>query len=575
MTMIAREQIAGSETLDHLGLVAATIDKLGLVPMIDELLPVSKEKGAKTTMGQRVSAMIMNGLGFIDDRLYMFPKFLSNKPVEKLIGEGVSSDDFNDDALGRCLDSIYAYGTTKMFSELALPIGLRHNVISRKSHVDTTTLTVYGDYDEEDDEIDNNAAPLLAGLQPNLDTVLSQYVDLAVPKHGHAKNHRHDLKQMTLLLATSGAAGFPIWMEAHSGNASDKKTLELAAERMQRFCNALALAPSFLHVGDSAMYLSCIERGDDILWLSRVPEAIKIAKALITRTDIVWQSIANGYQIYELPQTYKNVEQRWLLVFSEHAYKNEVETLGKNITKEQESLTNAVWHLSNQPFGCEKDALKAVTKLQKGIKYHTLSATIRSSKKYAGRGKPKKDAPYELEYYVSATVITDEAAIAQAKLTKGRFILATNQLDTHELPTEAILATYKEQSATESGFKFIKDDAFELDSVFLKKPERINALMMVMTLCLMVYSFAEHFLRQALESKDETLPLQTGRLSKKPSMKWIYRMFQGVHVLKLRLGNSIDRIVLNLDDTLRRIICYFGDVACKIYDLQPEMLSTS
>ena len=114
-----------------------------------------------------------------------------------------------------------------------------------------------------------------------------------------------------------------------------------------------------------------------------------------------------------------------------------------------------------------------------------------------------------------------------------------------------------------------------MDSVFLKKPERINALMMVMTLCLMVYSFAEHFLRQALESKDETLPLQTGRLSKKPSMKWIYRMFQGVHVLKLRLGNSIDRIVLNLDDTLRRIICYFGDVACKIYDLQPEMLSTS
>ena len=168
MAMIAREQIAGSETLDHLGLVAATIDKLGLVPMIDELLPVSKEKGAKTTMGQRVSAMIMNGLGFIDDRLYMFPKFLSNKPVEKLIGEGVSADDFNDDALGRCLDSIYAYGTTKMFSELALPIGLRHNVISRKSHVDTTTLTVYGDYDEEDDEVENNAAPLLAGLQPNL-----------------------------------------------------------------------------------------------------------------------------------------------------------------------------------------------------------------------------------------------------------------------------------------------------------------------------------------------------------------------------------------------------------------------
>ncbi len=571
--MTVREQVAGSETLDHLGLVAATIDKLGLVPMIDKLIPVSKDKGAKTTMGQRVSAMIMNGLGFIDDRLYMFPKFLSNKPVEKLIGAGVSAEDFNDDALGRCLDNIYAYGTTKMFSELALPIGLRHNVITRKSHIDTTTLTVYGDY-EEDGAADNATEPLLAGLQPSLDKVLSQYLDLALPKHGHAKNRRHDLKQMTLLLATSGASGFPIWMEAHSGNASDKKTLELASERMQKFCNALSLAPSFLHVGDSAMYLSCVERGNDLLWLSRVPETLNIAKSLITRTDIDWQSIENGYKIHELPQTYKGVEQRWLLVFSEHAYKKEVATLEKNIAKEQESATNSAWHLANQRFACEKDALKAIKTLQKGVKYHTISVTVTSSKKYSGRGKPKKDAPYTLEYQIIATVIADNVAIAKAKITKGRFILATNQLDKQELPTTAILPTYKEQSSTESGFKFIKDDTFELDSVFLKKPERINALMMVMTLCLMVYSFAEYFLRQALESKNETLPLQTGRLSNKPSMKWIYRMFQGVHVLKLRVANNIDRIVLNLDDTLRRIICYFGEVACKIYDVQPEIIST-
>ena len=573
MAMAVREQIAGSETLDHLGLVASTIDKLGLVPMIDKLIPVSKDKGAKTTMGQRVSAMIMNGLGFIDDRLYMFPKFLSNKPVEKLIGEGVSGQDFNDDALGRCLDSIYAYGATKMYSELALPIGLRHNVINRKSHIDTTTLTLYGDYAESADT-DNDGATIVNEDTPSTDNILNE-LELAIPKRGYAKNHRHDLKQMTLLLATSGKAGFPIWMESHNGNASDQKTLELAAQRMQKFCNALALAPSFLHVGDSAMYLSCVERGNDLLWLSRVPETLKIAKALIMRTDITWQPIEDGYKIYELPQTYKGVAQRWLLVFSEHAYKKEIETLSRNIAKEQELATNAAWHLGNQSFGCDKDALKAIVTLQKTLKFHTLSAIVNSSKKYASRGKPKEGSPYELEYQITATVTPNDTAIADAKINKGRFILATNQLDSVELPSSAILPTYKEQSGTESGFKFIKDGAFELDSVFLKKPERINALMMVMTLCLMVYSFAEYFLRQALESKDETLPLQTGRLSKKPSMKWIYRMFQGVHVLKLQLGNTIDRIILNLNDILRRIIGYFGEVACKIYDVDPEKITTT
>ena len=44
--------------------------------------------------------------------------------------------------------------------------------------------------------------------------------------------------------------------------------------------------------------------------------------------------------------------------------------------------------------------------------------------------------------------------------------------------------------------------------MFLKRPERIEALIMVMTLCLMVYSFAQYFLRDALAKSNETLPNQ-------------------------------------------------------------------
>ena len=305
-----------------------------------------------------------------------------------------------------------------------------------------------------------------------------------------------------------------------------------------------------------------------------MPENINLAKSLITRTDIEWQSVGNGYQIHEVEQIYKNVKQRWLLVFSQHAHKKEVETLEKNITKEYESLTKDVWHLGNQEFCCEKDANDALKSLQKSIKYHTLSSEIATIKKFTGRGKPKKDAVATIVYQITATISQDTEAIALQKITKGRFILATNQLDKSELPTIEILPTYKEQSATESGFKFIKDDAFELDSIFLKKPERINALMMVMTLCLMVYSFAQYFLRQSLVANNDTVPLQTGRLSNQPSMKWVYRMFHGVHVLKLRIHDKIERMVLNLNDTLRGIIKYFGDVACKIYDVQPSIQIT-
>lgn len=102
--MIIRADDIQGQALEHLGIVASVINRLKLVDKIDSRIPVSKEKGAKTTMGQRVAAMaamILNGLGFTDDRLYLFSEFLKNKSIERLLGKGLSASDFNDDATGR------------------------------------------------------------------------------------------------------------------------------------------------------------------------------------------------------------------------------------------------------------------------------------------------------------------------------------------------------------------------------------------------------------------------------------------------------------------------------------------
>ena len=84
---------------------------------------------------------------------------------------------------------------------------------------------------------------------------------------------------------------------------------------------------------------------------------------------------------------------------------------------------------------------------------------------------------------------------------KGRFILATNDLDIENYPDEMILHEYKEQQSVERGFRFIKDPWFMVDSIFLKSAKRIEALMMVMTLCLMVYNISQYKLRKTLEEK--------------------------------------------------------------------------
>ena len=563
--MFQQSDIQGTDVLDHLGLVAATIDKLGIVKEIDRRLTMTK--GAKTTHGQRAMAMILNGLGFMDDRLYLFPKFLENKPVTRLFGQDLCANDFNDDALGRFLDEVHEYGENKLFSEIAVPMALKHNLLSRSAHFDTTTLTVYGDYDESTVEENNEMGP------PERLTLSKN----THPDYGHAKNKRVDLKQMTLLLATTGKSGFPVWMESHSGNASDKKTLEEAASRMQKFCAQLADAPpSLLYVGDSAMYANCVKQGKHLLWLSRVPENMNLSKALLHQTDVTWIELEDGYKMVVSEQDYGDIKQRWALMYSEHAYIREVATLERNVKKEHQEMSKTLWHLSNQSFGCEKDILKILKPLIKKLKYHRIQMHIQPLLQHVKKGRPKKTGEGHLPekvltgYQLNASLIKDDLAIADIKLTKGRFILSTNQLDKKVLPDEAILSTYKEQSGTESGFKFIKDDAFEVDSIFLKKPGRISALMMIMTLCLMVYGFAQYFLREQLKKVSESLPSQSGKLTEKPSMKWIYRLFHGVHVLKIKCdGESCQTMILNLNELLKKIIRYFGVVACRIYEV-PE-----
>ena len=66
-----------------MGLIAGAIQDINLVEKIDRLVPLNTEKGVITTNGQRVSAMIMNGLGFMNDILYMVQEFFNDKPMEK------------------------------------------------------------------------------------------------------------------------------------------------------------------------------------------------------------------------------------------------------------------------------------------------------------------------------------------------------------------------------------------------------------------------------------------------------------------------------------------------------------
>ncbi|NEP43399.1 MAG: hypothetical protein F6K35_30915 [Okeania sp. SIO2H7] len=73
---------------------------------------------------------------------------------------------------------------------------------------------------------------------------------------------------------------------------------------------------------------------------------------------------------------------------------------------------------------------------------------------------------------------------------------------------------------------------FLTDSVFLKSSKRIEALGLIMGLCLLVYTLGQRQLRQTLKPMKTGVKNQLGRLTDRPTLRWIFQCFQSVHVFQ-------------------------------------------
>jgi transposase len=102
-----------SQVLDHLGLVAGMFDELGIGAVIDQAIPQDLTKRT-VSLGQAVKAMVLNGLGFVNQQLYLVPSFFQNKPTERLVGPKITAAHLNDDVRGRTLDTLYTSGVTSL-----------------------------------------------------------------------------------------------------------------------------------------------------------------------------------------------------------------------------------------------------------------------------------------------------------------------------------------------------------------------------------------------------------------------------------------------------------------------------
>ena len=254
---------AWSEVLDHLGLVAGMFDELGIGDVLDRALQHTPETRI-VTVGSAVKAMVLNGLGFVNQQLYLVPMFFQNKPTQRLIAPGVDAQHLHDDTLGRTLDMLYDYGVTELYSLIAATAAQRLGLAPTFAHLDSTSFHVDGRY--------NSAA------EPDAEVIHIT--------RGYSRDHRPDLNQVMLDLIVEHQAGIPLLMKPLSGNSSDVQDFgQVVTEHIKQLQTTYGTTSL---VADSALYSAENLRklGETgITWITRVPATVTEAQEALAHAE--------------------------------------------------------------------------------------------------------------------------------------------------------------------------------------------------------------------------------------------------------------------------------------------------
>jgi len=553
-----------TKSIDHLGLVAGMIEELEIKQTIEEQLS-SKSEEKKVSHATAIAAMILNGLGYVNKQLYLTPRFFEKKATEHLLGSEVKAEHLNKDTLSRTLDAIYDYGVSELYEKISHKAVTLLGLTPSTVHLDSTSFHLDGAYRAF--QADN-------GLnQP----IASEDEDAKSPApikliKGYSRDHHPNLNQVVLNLMVEHQASIPLMMRAADGNQIDAKAFATLVDEHIDSLKAMSNT-SLTLIADAALFtqkgLEAIKE-KQIHFISRVPHKLKEAKALMhDECSNTLTLLDENYSFTEHAITYGDMEQKWILYKSVLATQREEKTLSKNLLHKSTDITKQAKKLMIQPFFCEADALAALGVFESKNPLVSLkNATLISKPKFTTKGRPKPNQePSHYEYCWQFDITMQSNTFkSQSEEESGYFILATNNLT---LTPSELLHEYKSQQRVERGFRFLKSPEFLSDALFLKKPQRIEAMLMIMTLCLMVYAALEYKIRKELKEQNKTFPNQLGKPIQNPTARWVFECFHEIQIVIIEQLRQ--KVIANLLERNHFILDLLGTNYWRYYLVENKM----
>jgi transposase len=433
-----------------------------------------------------------------------------------------------DDTIARALDRLYDTDRASLSTSIVMSMVSAYDIDISQIHQDTTTVKMTGAYKKQ-----NSKATQL--------------------KRGHSKDHRPDLKQLVYSLSVSRDGAIPIHFKAYDGNRTDD-TLHWDTWLTLR---GILGRSDFLYVGDSKLCtkqtLMNIDtnQGRFITMLPRTRGEVKQFNEKLMMSNVRWDKVYSKRSSRSKKiDRYENAAELYQMRegFRIHWFRSS-EKKTRDHDQREEKIEIAMSHLRALTDSGRKRKVKKEKSLAKkadevlvkfGVK-EWICVDITSEKveefKQLTRGRSTEKTSYRkvIQSIPRITCRRNHEGIAQSEIMDGTFPLATNT----DLKPLDVLKSYKYQPTLEKRHSMMKS-VLEVAPVYLKKNDRIEALMFVYFVAQMISSLVERQIRTGMvkAGKDAIQVLPEDRPSKQPTTTQIFRLFQHQARRMLYLGKK-------------------------------------
>jgi len=521
-SQMKKKRTLKSSQIDALPVVNAYIQDCNLFGIFAQFVPAGPhEKVSPAT----VLLFLLRNIILSGFPLYKLPEWGRNY-IPALLGitsEGL--DVLNDDRIGRCLDDFFLADRSTITTMIALQVIKQYQVKTDFCHNDSTTVTFQGAYHQKP-KFNKKPVALL---------------------HGFNKDHRPDLKQLIFNLVISADGSVPIHYKLYDGNVTDDQTHRETWDALR----SLIGKPDFIYVADSKLCttdnMAYID-GQGGKFITVLPRTRKEYQEFIRWVQehpvcgqALWYRSAssrNGqatdhYRGYEVSHSLAKEGYRLIWIHSAQKQKLDAEKRKGQIQKVQCCLREVSAKLNKYSL---KKKMAIRTRIEKILNENNMQdcftyeiKTFRQrSKKGITRGRPGVNTTYRYttQFYYELDWSVNQEVVKKKANADGFFPLITN---IKQLSMVVIFKHYKYQPYIEKRHTYLKS-VLEVAPVYLKTPERIEALLFLYYISLIIYALIERDLRKTMEKTGiKSIPIYPEqRECRRPSAERILGAFEKI-----------------------------------------------